>query len=99
MIVLGRGWLASLLVSGDVSLPLCICTGRESHEEFEVFTHQQLQAMQEHRYGRPPEETFRNRERHRGNSSLHELLVALAAGLAGLGKRDREKARAARPAY
>jgi hypothetical protein len=64
-----------------------------------VFTHQQLQAMQEHRYGRPPEETFRNRERHRGNSSLHELLVALAAGLAGLGKRDREKARAARPAY
>ena len=56
-----------------------------------MFTHQQLQAMREHRYGRRLDETVRNRERHRANSSLHELLVALAAGLAGLGKRDRAK--------
>jgi hypothetical protein len=68
-------------------------------EDFEVFTHQQLQAMREHRYGRRLDETVRNRERHREKSSLHELLVAVAAGLAGLGKRDRKKGRPARPAY
>jgi hypothetical protein len=70
-----------------------------SFEEFEVFTHQQLKAMRGHRYGKQSGETVRNRERHRENGSLHELLAALAAGLAGLGKRDREEVPSARPAY
>jgi hypothetical protein len=67
-------------------------------EEFEVFTHQQLEAMREHRYWKQSGEIVRNRELHHENGSLHELLVALASGLAGLGKRGGDEVRPARPA-
>lgn len=69
-----------------------------SLEEIEVFTHQQIQAIREHRYGSHREEIAKPRKRHRETGSLHELLATLAGWLAKLGKRDRDELRPVRPA-
>ena len=65
-----------------------------------MFTHQQMQAMRDHRYGgqqgrRPPKP-----RRDHETSSLHGLLTAIASGLARIGARDKQgKVRPASPAH
>lgn len=68
-------------------------------EEIEMFTYQQIQAMREHRYGDRPSERHRRKRRKPEQGSLHELLTAVASGLASLGARDGDgKIRPASPA-
>lgn len=69
-------------------------------EEIEVFTHQQIEAMREHRYGNQRRETVSDRSRDREIGSLQKSLVALAAGLARIGTRAHKgKSKPASPAY
>lgn len=96
MIVLGRDASASSLYQ---VMPIALLPSvREiSLKEIEVFTYQQVQAVRDHRYGGQRGKTGTKRERHRETDSLHELLVALAAGLAGLGRRNKAEFRPAGP--
>jgi hypothetical protein len=69
-------------------------------EEIEVFTYQQMQAMREHRYGGRQSERHHKQRRDRETGSLHELLMAVADGLARVGTRDNQgNVRPASPAY
>lgn len=65
-----------------------------------MFTFQQVQAMREHRYGQDSGDQSPKRSRAGGGSSLYELLMALARGLASLGSRDQDgKVHPASPTY
>lgn len=65
-----------------------------------MFTYQQIRAIQEHRYGKRHTDGSLPRRTRRESGSLHELITALAAGLASVGLREPgDKVRPASPAY